>query len=133
VEDNIFTEKILGGTETILLVDDENTVTDVVEKALTLIGYQVILARRGKEAVEVYRNNQHRIALVVLDMIMPDMSGGKTYDLLKEINPLVKVILSSGYSFNGEAAKIVARGCSGFIQKPYGIKELSQAIREILD
>jgi PAS domain S-box-containing protein len=125
--------EILRGTETILLVDDENTITDVVEKALTMMGYKVHLAGGGKEALEVYRKNQDSIALVILDMIMPGLNGGKTYDLLKEINPRVKVVLSSGYSFNGEAAQIMARGCDGFIQKPFGIKELSQKIREILD
>jgi DNA-binding NarL/FixJ family response regulator len=66
-------------------------------------------------------------------MIMPGISGGKTYDLLKEVNPGVKVILASGYSEDGEAAQIMSRGCDGFIQKPFGIKELSKKIREILD
>jgi CheY-like chemotaxis protein len=125
--------EILRGSETVLLVDDENTITDVIEKALTLMGYKVFLAGGGEEAVKVYSKNQDSIALVILDMIMPGMNGGKTYDLLKEINPEVKVILSSGYSFDGEAAQIMARGCDGFIQKPFGIKELSQKIREILD
>jgi two-component system cell cycle sensor histidine kinase/response regulator CckA len=125
--------EILGGTETVLLVDDENTITDVVEKALTMMGYKVFSAGGGAEAVDVYRKNQDSIALVILDMIMPGMTGGKTYDLLREINPQVKVILSSGYSFDGEASQIMARGCDGFIQKPFGIKELSQKIREILD
>jgi len=125
--------EILRGSETVLLVDDENTITDVVEKALTLMGYKVFLAGGGEEAIKVYCKNQDAIALVILDMIMPGMNGGKTYDLLKEINPRVKVILSSGYSFNGEASQIMARGCDGFIQKPFGIKELSQKIREILD
>jgi CheY-like chemotaxis protein len=125
--------EILRGSETVLLVDDENTITDVVEKALTMMGYKVFLAGGGEEAVKVYSKNQGSISLVILDMIMPGMNGGKTYDLLKEINPGVKVILSSGYSFNGEAAQIMSRGCDGFIQKPFGIKELSQKIREILD
>jgi CheY-like chemotaxis protein len=66
-------------------------------------------------------------------MIMPEMGGGETYDRLKEINPHVKVLLSSGYSINGEATKILERGCNGFIQKPFSMKELSRRIREILD
>jgi len=66
-------------------------------------------------------------------MIMPGTSGSKTYDLLKKTNPDIKVILSSGYSIDGEASQIIARGCNGFIQKPFGIKELSQKIREIMD
>jgi CheY-like chemotaxis protein len=66
-------------------------------------------------------------------MVMPDMGGGETYDRLKEINPDIKVLLSSGYSINGEATEILERGCNGFIQKPYKSKKLSQKIREILD
>ena len=129
----IYSEEIPRGTETVLLVDDENTITEVIEKALTMMGYKVFLASDGEKALEVYRKNQDAIAVVILDMIMPGISGGKTYDLLKEINPGVKVLLSSGYSEDGEAARIMSRGCDGFIQKPFGIKELSQKIREILD
>jgi PAS domain S-box-containing protein len=129
----VYPEEIPRGTETVLLVDDEITITDVIEKALTLMGYKVLLASDGGKALEVYRKNQDAIAVVVLDMIMPGIGGGKTYDLLKEINPRVKVILASGYSADGEAAQIMGRGCDGFIQKPFGIKELSQKIREILD
>jgi CheY-like chemotaxis protein len=66
-------------------------------------------------------------------MIMPGMGGGATYDRLKEINPHIKVLLSSGYSINGQAQGILDRGCNGFIQKPFQIKELSQKLREILD
>jgi len=64
---------------------------------------------------------------------MPDMGGGETYDRIKEINPEVKVLLSSGYSIDGEATEILKRGCQGFIQKPFGMEELSMKIREILD
>ena len=83
--------------------------------------------------MEVFKKNQDRIDLVILDMIMPGMGGGKVFDSLRAIRPGVKVILSSGYSLDGEASQILARGCSGFIQKPFGIKELSQKIREVMD
>jgi DNA-binding NtrC family response regulator len=66
-------------------------------------------------------------------MIMPEMSGGETFDRLKERNPEIKVLLSSGYSLNGRAKDIITRGCKGFIQKPFSIKELSHKIRDILD
>ncbi|MBW2169089.1 MAG: response regulator [Deltaproteobacteria bacterium] len=71
--------------------------------------------------------------MVILDMIMPDMGGGETYDRLKEINPDIKVLLSSGYSINGQANEILERGCDGFIQKPFNMKDLSRKLREILD
>ena len=73
------------------------------------------------------------IDLVILDMIMPGMSGGETYDGLKEVNGDVKVILSSGYNINGQARKILDRGCSGFIHKPFALEELSRRVRKALD
>ncbi len=82
--------------------------------------------------MEVYRKNKDRIDLVILDMIMPEMDGGETYDRLKEINPAIKVLLSSGYSIDGQAEEILDRGCDGFIQKPFGLEELSQKLGEIL-
>ena len=66
-------------------------------------------------------------------MIMPGMGGGETYDQLKEINPGIKALLSTGYSINGRASEILKRGCDGFIQKPFNIIELSQKIREVLE
>ena len=75
----------------------------------------------------------HLPDLIILDMIMPDMGGGETFDRLKEIDPGIKVLLSSGYSVDGQATEILDRGCKGFIQKPFDIKELSLRIREILD
>ena len=71
--------------------------------------------------------------MVILDMIMPEMGGGETYDKLKEINTGIKVLLSSGYSVDGQATEILERGCNGFIQKPFYMTDLSKKIREILD
>ena len=123
----------LQGTETILLVDDEETIINIIGMALKIFGYKVLSATGGQDAVQAYRQNQDRIALVILDMLMPQMNGGKVFDLLKEINPVVKVLLTSGYSYDEEAVKIISRGANGFIQKPFGVKELSRQIREILD
>jgi two-component system, cell cycle sensor histidine kinase and response regulator CckA len=123
---------IQRGTETILLIDDEEIIVDVVEKALKLTGYKVFVAKNGEEGLEVFQKNQGQISLVVLDMIMPGMSGGKVFGQLKKINRDVKVILSSGYSLDGEATEIMAQGCSAFIQKPFGILDLSQKIREVM-
>ena len=97
------------------------------------MGYNVLIAGGGKEALEIYQKNEQKIGMVILDLIMPDISGGDTYDKLKEINPEIKVMLSSGYSIDGQTSEILERGCNGFIQKPFNIKKLSQKIREILD
>jgi CheY-like chemotaxis protein len=125
-------EEIVKGTETILMVDDEDKVLDAGVMVLKRLGYSVLEARGGKEAVEIYRDNKDKIDLVILDMVMPHMGGGEAYDKMKEINPKVKVLLSSGYSIDGQAKEILARGCDAFIQKPFSMRDLSQKIWEVL-
>jgi PAS domain S-box-containing protein len=119
-----------GGT--ILLVDDEEMILEVGAEMLKKLGYRVLKAKGGKEACDIYKAKQDAIDLVILDMIMPGMTGGEAYDLIKEINPAVRVILSSGYSIEGRATEIIRRGCNGFIQKPFSMKELFAKIEEIL-
>lgn len=133
MKEKTLTGIIIKGSESILLVDDEDVVIDVGKELLEELGYEVLLARSGREAIEIYKKNKKKMDMVILDMIMPDMSGGDTYDRLKEINPDIKVLLSSGYSIDGQATEILNRGCEGFIQKPFDIKQLSQKLREILD
>ena len=123
----------LKGSEIVLLVDDEDMIIDVGQPMLEKMGYNVLVAKDGREALEIYQKNEQEIDIVILDLIMPDIGGGDTYDRLKEINPEIKVLLSSGYSIDGQASEILERGCNGFIQKPFNIKKLSQKIREILD
>lgn len=125
--------QVMGGNETILLVDDEVIIADVASEMLENLGYTVILAMNGREAIEIYEREQSKVNLVILDLIMPGMNGSKTFDYLKQINPDVKVLLSSGYSLSGEASSIMERGCRGFIQKPYDINKLSQKIREVME
>ncbi len=133
VKEKEFHEEVLRGTETVLIVDDEDMIVEIGQEFLKTFGYKVFVARSGKEALQIYKKKQDKIDIVVLDMIMPDMGGGETYDRLKEINPDIKVLLSSGYSIDGEATKILERGCNGFIQKPFNIVDLSKKIREILN
>jgi len=124
---------LLRGTETILLVDDEDMVLDIGKEILENLGYTAITAQSGTAAIQLFEHNRDNVALVVLDMIMPDMSGSETFDNLKKINPHIKVLLSSGYSIDGRATEILNRGCNGFIQKPFNLRQISQKIREILD
>ena len=123
----------LRGKETILLVDDEEVVVDVGGEMLQEMGYTVLMARSGKEAIEIYTKHKEEIHLVVLDMIMPNMGGGEVYDTMKELNPKVKVLLSSGYSMDSHATETLARGCNGFLQKPCDLRDLSRKVREVLD
>jgi PAS domain S-box-containing protein len=121
------------GTETILLVDDEKIVLEANREMLESMGYRVYAVGSGQEAIALFMGKRNEIDLVILDMIMPGISGGETFDRLREINPEIKVLLSSGYSLNGEAQTIMDRGCKGFIQKPFQIEKLSQKVREMLD
>jgi len=137
-ETEVMEEKELGGkiledSETILWVDDEDMIIDVGEQFLEKMGYTVLIAKSGKEATEIYEKGKDKIDLIILDMIMPDMGGGETYDGMKEINPDIKVLLSNGCSIDGQATEILERGCNGFIQKPFNMKQLSQKIRAFVD
>ena len=124
--------QIVSGSGTILLVDDEEMVLDVNVKVLEKLGYSVLEAKSGQEAISAYRENKDEIDMVILDMVMPGMGGGEVYDIMKEINKDVKVLLSSGHSMDGQAQQILQRGCDGFLQKPYRMGEVSGKLSEIL-
>jgi two-component system, cell cycle sensor histidine kinase and response regulator CckA len=123
----------LKGSGTILLVDDEEMIIRVGKGMLEKIGYRVMTASSGKKAVELFRNSPEPIDLVLLDMIMPEISGDEVFEKLMEIDPHVKVLLCSGYSVDGKADELLRKGCLGFIQKPYTIRAISHKIREILE
>lgn len=127
------TSKLLKGSETVLIVDDEKLIADVGAQILIKLGYRVLTANSGKDAIAIYRQKRHEIDLIVLDMVMPQMGGKETYDRLKSINPDVKVILSSGYSDEGRTQEILKKGCKGFIQKPFNLIDFSQKLRTVLD
>ena len=133
VKEKMIQKEILRGSETVLLVDDEDMILDIGRDLLEKLGYEVLTAKSGIEALEIYRTKQKKIDIVILDMVMPKMGGGDTYEKLRDIDSAVKVLLSSGYSIDGQASKILSRGCDGFIQKPFDIKSLSLEIRKILD
>jgi PAS domain S-box-containing protein len=124
---------LLKGSECILLVDDEEGPIEVEKLMLKELGYSVITAENGMEAVDIYAQNSQAVDLVALDMIMPEMSGKATYEALKKINPAVRVLLVSGYSTNKQTEELFELGCKGFIQKPFDIIELSHKLREVLE
>ena len=134
-EPEVLTEEngtIQYGNETILLVDDEDMILEVGVAIFNRLGYKVLSARGGERALEIYRDQADDIDLVILDMIMPDMSGEKLHDALKTINPKVKILLSSGYSIDDAALNSMLKDCSGFIQKPFDIAMIAQKLREVL-
>ena len=123
---------IVKGSGTILLIDDEKMILDVGRELLVELGYTVLPAMSGQEAMDVYEKEQDKIDMIIMDMIMPGMSGSETFDRLKKINPDVKILLSSGYSVDGQATQILRRGCDGFIQKPFNMNQLAEKIQKIL-
>jgi len=133
VQEKKKTAAMIKGTGTILLIDDEKMIIDVGRELLKELGYRVLPAMSGPEAIDVFQKNQEDIDMVIMDMIMPGMGGGETFDRLRDINPDIKVLLSSGYSINGQATKILRRGCDGFIQKPFNMNQLAEKIQKIME
>jgi len=124
--------EIVRGRGNILLVDDEATILAVSTAIIESLGYTVDAVRSGEEAIALYRKKKDTIDLVVLDMIMPGLSGNETFDRIREINPGARVILCSGYSLNEQAYRIMEKGCGGFLQKPFNITQISRKLREVL-
>ena len=121
------------GTETVLVVDDEDMIWEILIENLQDLGYTVILAEHGEDAVEIYRENPGFIDVVILDMVMPKMNGREAFHELKKVDENVKILLSSGYMAEGEAGDLLESGAKGFLRKPYKMIELAKKIREILD
>lgn len=126
-------DKLPGGNETILIVDDQETVWDFLIEALQNLGYSVLLAENGEDAVEIYRENPNQIDLVLLDMVMPKLGGHSTFYQLKALDPNVKVLLSSGFVSASSVNDLIENGAAGFLAKPHRIKALAEEIRRILD
>ncbi len=124
----------LGGTETLLIIDDEAAVRNLGRDLLEPLGYRVLTAAGGSEGVELYRERQQEIALVILDMVMPRMGGNETFAALRAVNRNVRVLLYSGYSDGNFAGikQLLEQGAAGFVQKPFSARELGQAVRKAL-
>lgn len=126
-------EEILPkGTETVLLVDDEQMMRSVGESILLNLGYKVITASDGEEALAIYRERGNEISLVILDKVMPEMGGIEGYRLLKEINPKIKVILSSGHVID-ETENFKELGISDFLDKPFRMSGMAKIVRNTID
>ena len=129
----IRSEQVIGGNEVILIVDDEETIRSLVKDILESMGYTVIGAADGREAVALYKERGSTIDLVVLDMAMPGMAGPETFERLMAMNPALKAILSTGYAEDERARNLIGKGVKAFVQKPFRIDELAGAVRKVLD
>lgn len=123
----------LTGTETILLVDDETLLLDLGREILSLQGYNVVTASTGEEAVDVFLSSNGRIPLAILDMAMPGMSGIETLRAIREQDPEVRAIISSGFHASEKMKKVLESEVDAFINKPYEIDHLTSEVRRVLD
>lgn len=121
-----------AGGGTILLVDDEDMVLEVGARVLEKLHYAVLTAGNGQDAVALFARHADRIALVILDMNMPGMSGGVVFEELRKLKPDVKILLTSGYGLDGQIQELLASGACGFVQKPFSIAALTQKLSGIL-
>jgi CheY-like chemotaxis protein len=126
-------EEIRGGTETILLVDDDEPIRELAEEILKRFGYNVLSVKDGESALKMYQKKKEDISLIILDLIMPGMGGAKCLEEILKINPSQKVIIASGYSSNGSAKDLLEKGAKDFIKKPYEMRPMLAAVRDVLD
>ena len=123
---------LLGGTETILLAEDEEAIRALAERILTDLGYTVLVARNGEEAIEMFRQHKE-IALAVLDVVMPRKGGKEAFEAMRKENPNLKVIFMSGYSANAFHESFILTAGVPFLQKPFSPTILARKVREVLD
>jgi CheY-like chemotaxis protein len=126
-------EVLPRGTEHILVMDDEESIRDVVVRSLQQLGYQVVSVGSGRAAIAAFQSNENRFDLVLLDMILPDVSGCEVFARIREIKPDAPVLVMSGYSPAGRVQSLLAAGRSSFIQKPFTVSELAFRVRTCLD
>ena len=132
-EKKLMIDELPQGSEMILVVDDHETIWDFLIEALQMLGYSVLLAENGLDAVTIYEENPGMVDLVLLDMIMPKAGGHETFLKLKAIDPNVKVLLSSGFVNEKAVEDLLAQGACGFLPKPHRLPVVAKAIRDVLD
>lgn len=121
------------GSETLLIVDDQETVWDFLIETMQLLGYCVLLAENGLDAIEIYRENLGRIDLVLMDMVMPKSGGQQAFFAIRQLDPNAKILLSSGFVSEEEVQHLLQSGACGFLPKPLRIPVIAQAVRDVLD
>jgi len=113
----------------VMVVDDEKTVLEVMAEIIHDLGYQVLTADSGRQAINLFEKYKDKIGLVILDLVMPQVSGEDVFHTLREMNPDIKIILASGYDRQGRAASLLATSGTEFIQKPFDIDSLSRIMQ----
>ncbi len=122
----------MQGSSTILIIDDEEMIRDLVRDILEMQGYTIISAKDGIEGIEVYRKNAASIDCIILDLSMPRLGGKETYIKLREIGGKAKILLSSGRGTDEQTQELVALGVDGLVQKPYRMDDLIRIVGETI-
>lgn len=125
--------QLVGGTETLLLVDDEDSIRELGKTMLSMLGYEVITAANGKEALEIFGTRMNEISLIILDLVMPEMSGTQCLERIIHMDPHAKVLIASGYLPDMDRIDTIAARAKGFVHKPYMLNEMLKTIRDVLD
>ena len=115
------------------MIEDEDVVIEVTQAMLEMLGYRVMVAKTGKDAIHIAETFDGQVDLALLDIKLPDMEGGKVYPLIMKARPDLKVIVFSGYSIEGPARKILDAGAQDFIQKPFSLATLSEKLKAVLE
>jgi len=124
--------ELASGTGTILVIEDEDVVIDVIGPMLEMLGYSMLVAKTGKEANDIAKTFEGDIDLAILDIVLPDMGGKDVFPLIMDARPNLKVIVCSGYAVDGPGQEILDAGAQDFIQKPFSLKTLSEKLKEVL-
>jgi two-component system cell cycle sensor histidine kinase/response regulator CckA len=132
-EFKVKTNSLSEQEKTILLIDDEETVINISEMMLKRLGYSVLKAYSGYEGLKLFKENKSKIDLIISDLEMPKMNGKEVMDKLREIDPQIKVMLSSGTLTNADEEKVMNKGFNGFLKKPYNINTLCEKMAQIIN
>jgi CheY-like chemotaxis protein len=127
-----FKVSLTKGEGKVLLVDDEKMIRRSAGRLISKLGYDVVDASNGVEAMEILESQEHFFSIVILDLIMPVMNGEETFKRIKMFEPELPILISSGYSQDDKVNQLIQGGAAGFIQKPYGMKALNDAIKEFM-
>jgi len=133
IENSHDIKQMQRGSETILLVDDEQEIVNIGKNFLEKLGYKPLVAKNGVEAIEIFKIYKDEISLIVLDLIMPEMSGTQAFAEIRKIRENAKILISTGYAVDDKIEGLLNKGCQGFIRKPFSLHEFSYAVRKVLD
>lgn len=125
--------RTMAGTETLLIAEDEETLRELAVITLSKLGYLVLTARNGQEALRLFEQHQDRISAVVLDLVMPLMGGQEAFEKMRSLKPRLKAVFTSGYASDSFALDDAMKKDAALLQKPYGLEALARKVREVLD